>query len=153
MSKESVTMSKEEENKAIIGRWLKAFWGNPWDPAIIDELAAPDLIVHYLMHGPKPRKGREDVKKFMTEFRAAFPDLNFWGVCDPIAEGDYVVGRWEGGGTHTGTAFDDLAVGSLPAATGKKIRFTGTTVLGYGNDSVEIRHFVRPDSSMENQPS
>jgi len=46
MSKESVTMSKEEENKAIIGRWLKAFWGNPWDPAIIDELAAPDLIVH-----------------------------------------------------------------------------------------------------------
>ena len=33
----------------------------------------------------------------MTDFRKAFPDLNFWGTADLIAEGDYVVGRWEGG--------------------------------------------------------
>jgi predicted ester cyclase len=46
-----------------------------------------------------------------------------------IAEGDYVVGRWEGGGTHTGPAFDDFLLGSLPPATGRKMRFTGTTVL------------------------
>ena len=60
--------------------------------------------------------------------REAFPDLNFWAVGDPIAEGDYVAARWDGGGTHTGPAFSALPVGSLPAATGKKIRFTGTTV-------------------------
>ena len=65
----------------------------------------------------------------MTEFRAAFPDLNFWGTADLIAEGDYVVGQWQGGGTHTGPAFSDFLVGSLPAATGRKMRFTGTTVL------------------------
>ncbi len=65
----------------------------------------------------------------MTGFRAAFPDLNFWGTADLIAEGDYVVGQWEGGGTHTGPAFKDFLVGSLPAATGRKMRFTGTTVL------------------------
>ena len=46
-----------------------------------------------------------------------------------IAEGDYVVGRWEGGGTHTGPAFSDFLMGSLPANTGRKMRFTGTTVL------------------------
>ena len=63
------------------------------------------------------------------EFRAAFPDLNFWGAADLIAEGDYIVGRWEGGGTHTGPAFSDFLVGSLPAASGRKMRFTGTTVL------------------------
>jgi predicted ester cyclase len=40
-----------------------------------------------------------------------------------------VVGRWEGGGTHTGPSFSDFLVGSLPAATGRKMRFTGTTVL------------------------
>ena len=34
-----------------------------------------------------------------------------------------------GGGTHTGPAFKDFLVGSLPAATGRKMRFTGTTVL------------------------
>jgi predicted ester cyclase len=65
----------------------------------------------------------------MAGFREAFPDLNFWGAADLIAEGDYVVGRWEGGGTHTGPAFDDFLIGSLAAATGRKMRFTGTTVL------------------------
>jgi predicted ester cyclase len=75
------------------------------------------------------RRGRKDVKEFMIGFRNAFPDLNFWGAADLIAEGDYVVGRWEGGGTHTGSAFDDFIIGSLPAASGRKMRFTGITVL------------------------
>ncbi len=39
-----------------------------------------------------------------------------------------MVGRWEGGGTHTGPAFSDFLVGSLPAASGRKMRLTGTTV-------------------------
>jgi predicted ester cyclase len=73
--------------------------------------------------------GRDDIKAFMTDFRKAFPDLNFWGTADLIAEGDYVVGRWEGGGTHTGPAYNDFLAGSLPAATGRKMHFTGTTVL------------------------
>jgi predicted ester cyclase len=55
--------------------------------------------------------------------------LNFWGTADLIAEGDCVVGRWEGGGTHTGPAFNDFLLGALPAATGRTMRFTGTTVL------------------------
>ncbi|WP_321162252.1 ester cyclase [Methylorubrum extorquens] len=45
-----------------------------------------------------------------------------------MAEGDFVVGCWDGGGTHTGPAFDDSALGSLPANSGKSMRFTGTTV-------------------------
>ncbi len=39
-----------------------------------------------------------------------------------------MVGRWEGGGTHTGPAFSDFLVGSRPAASGRKMRLTGTTV-------------------------
>jgi predicted ester cyclase len=65
----------------------------------------------------------------MTGFREAFPDLSFGGAGDLLAEGDYVVGRWVGGGTHTGPAFSDFLVGSLPANTGRKMHFTGTTVL------------------------
>ena len=72
----------------------------------------------------------------MTDFRAAFPDLNFWGTADLIAEGDYVVGQWEGGGTHTGPAFRDLLIGALPAATGRKMHFTGTTVLKVINGKI-----------------
>jgi hypothetical protein len=66
----------------------------------------------------------------MTEFRDAFPDLNFWGVGNLIADGDFVVGRWEGGGTHTGQAFSDFRMGSIPAASGRKMKFAGTTELG-----------------------
>ena len=69
-------------------------------------------------------------------FREAFPDLNFWGTADLIAEGDYVVGRWEGGGTHTGPAFSDFLAGSLRAASGQKMRFTGTTVLRVENGKI-----------------
>jgi predicted ester cyclase len=134
ISREEITMSKEQENKAIVGRWFKEFWGNPWNPDIVDELGAPDILLQYSMHAP--RRGREEVKKFMTEFRDAFPDLNFWGAEDLIAEGDYVVGRWAGGGTHTGPAFSDLPIGSLPAASGRKMRFTGTTVLQVKNGKI-----------------
>jgi predicted ester cyclase len=120
-------MSREEDNKAIVGRWFTEFWGNPCNLAVVDELAAPDMLLQYSLHAP--RRGRDDIKRFMTNFRAAFPDLEFGGTADLIAEGDYVVGRWEGGGTHTGPAFDDFLVGGLPARSGRKMRFGGITVL------------------------
>jgi predicted ester cyclase len=120
-------MSREEDNKVIVGRWFADFWGKTCNLGIVDELAAPDMLLQYSLHAP--RRGREDIKAFMTDFRAAFPDLNFWGTAELIAEGDYVVGQWEGGGTHTGPAFDDFLVGGLPAGTGRAMRFTGTTVL------------------------
>jgi predicted ester cyclase len=120
-------MSQEQDNKAIVGRWFAGFWGNPWNPAILDELAAPNMLLQYSLHAP--RRGREEVRAFITGFREAFPDLKFWGTADLIAEGEYVVGRWEGGGTHTGPEFGDFLEGALPARSGRKMRFTGTTVL------------------------
>ena len=122
-------MSKEDDNKAVVGRWFTEFWGKNPNLAVIDDIAAPDMLLHYSLH--EPRRGRADIRDFMTNFRAAFPDLNFWGTADLIAEGDYVVGQWEGGGTHTGAAWDDVLPGydALPAATGRKMHFTGTTVL------------------------
>ena len=119
-------MTKQEANKAVVARWFTDFWGKRVNLSVVDELAAPEMLLKYSLH--EPRRGRADIRAFITDFRTAFPDLNFWGTADLIAEGDYVVGRWEGGGTHTGPAFSALPVGSLPAATGKTIRFTGTTV-------------------------
>ena len=119
-------MSKEEDNKAVVGRWFTEFWAR----ASISELSTRSprrTCCSNWLH--EPRRGRDDIKAFMTDFRAAFPDLNFWGTADLIAESDYVVGQWEGGGTHTGPAFRDFLAGGLPAATGRKMHFTGTTVL------------------------
>jgi predicted ester cyclase len=130
-----IVMSKEADNKATVGRWFTGFWGNPWNPDIIDQLAAPDMLLQYSLHAP--RRGREDIKAFMFGFREAFPDLGFAGAAGLIAEGDYVVGRWEGGGTHTGPAFNDFLIGGvLPAGSGRKMWFTGTTVLRVENGKI-----------------
>jgi predicted ester cyclase len=129
-----IFMSKEQENKAIVGRWFTSFWGPACDLSIVDELAAPDMLLQYSLH--EPRRGHADIKAFMTDFRAAFPDLSFGGAADLIAEGDYVVGRWVGGGTHIGPAFSDFLAGALPAATGRKMHFTGTTVLRLENGKI-----------------
>ena len=120
-------MSKQDDNKAVVGRWFTEFWGKSVNLGVVDEIAAPDMLLKYSLH--ESRRGRDDIKAFITNFRAAFPDLNFWGTADLIADGDYVVGQWEGGGTHTGPAFGDFLIGGLPAATGRKLHFTGTTVL------------------------
>ena len=127
-------MSKEQENKAIVGRWFTSFWGSTCDLSIVDELAAPNMLLQYSLH--EPRRGHADIKAFMAGFRAAFPDLSFGGAADLIAEGDYVVGRWVGGGTHSGPAFSDFLAGALPAATGRKMHFTGTTVLRLENGKI-----------------
>jgi predicted ester cyclase len=127
-------MSKEQDNKAIVGRWFTDFWGKTCNLDVVDEIAAPDMLLHYSLH--EPRRGHDDIKAFMTDFRKAFPNLGFSGAADLIAEGDYVVGRWVGGGTHTGPAFSDFLVGSLPAATGRRMHFTGTTVLRLENGRI-----------------
>jgi predicted ester cyclase len=127
-------MIKEEENKAVVSPWFTEFWGKSGNLGVADEIAAPDMLLKYSLH--EPRRGRDDIKAFMTDFRAAFPDLNFWGTAALIGEGNYVVGQWEGGGTHTGPAFNDFLVGGLPAATGRKMHFTGTTVLKVINGKI-----------------
>ena len=127
-------MSRQDDNKAVVGRWFTQFWGKTCDLSVIDAIAAPDMLLQYSLHAP--RRGHADIKAFMTAFRAAFPDLNFWGTADLIAEGDYVVGQWEGGGTHTGPAFTDFLIGSLPATTGRKMHFTGTTILKIVNGKI-----------------
>jgi predicted ester cyclase len=120
-------MSNQDDNKAVVSRWFDKFWGKTCDLSIVDEIASPDMLLKYSLH--EPRRGHADIKAFMTDFRKAFPDLHFWGTADLIAEGDYVVGQWDGGGTHTGPAFSDFILGALPANTGRKMRFTGTTIL------------------------
>ena len=118
--------SMEEKNKKVVGKWLDNFWGPKYNASIIDELAASDMRLEYSLH--KPRRGKADIKDFMKKFRDAFPDLAFEGAYPMLADGEFVIARWVGGGTHTGTAFSDWPVGALKASTGRKMRFTGTTV-------------------------
>ena len=35
-------MSKEEDNKAVVGRWFTEFWGKSVNLSVVDQIAAPD---------------------------------------------------------------------------------------------------------------
>ena len=78
-------MSNEVENKAIVGRWFKEFWGNPWNPSVVDELAIPDILLQYSLHAP--RRGREDVKKFMVGLPRGVSGSQFLGRGGPHRRG------------------------------------------------------------------
>jgi hypothetical protein len=60
-----------QRNTVIVDRWLTNFWGEIYDPAIVDELAARQIFLSHSMHAP--RVGREPLKTLMTELRNAFP--------------------------------------------------------------------------------
>jgi predicted ester cyclase len=127
-------MSREREHQAIAGRWLEGFWGKSWTPRIVDDLAAADVLIQFSLQ--TPRRGREEAMKFLVGIREAFPDLEFHRTTDFETEGDYVVGRVEGGGTHAGPAFADLLIGYLPAHSGRKMRLTGRTALRIKNGRI-----------------
>jgi hypothetical protein len=58
-------------NKATVGRWFTEFWGKTCNLEIVDELAAPDMLLRYPLH--EPRRGRKDIKDFMRDSVRPFP--------------------------------------------------------------------------------
>ena len=78
---------KAKANKVIVGRWFTDFWGKTCNLDIVDELAAPDMLLQYSLHDP--RRGRTDIKAFMTDFRKAFPDEAMSRLHDAIPVGRF----------------------------------------------------------------
>ena len=52
-------MSKEEDKKVVVSRGFTEFWGKDVNLAVVDEIAAPDMLLRYSLH--EPRRGREDI--------------------------------------------------------------------------------------------
>jgi steroid delta-isomerase-like uncharacterized protein len=89
-------VSTEEENKAIFRRYIEEVW-NRGNLELVNE-----IFDRYLAHqpdGPTLERGPEDVKRFVGEFRSAFPDFRI-GIDDQIAEGDKVMVHATIRGTH-----------------------------------------------------
>ena len=87
-----------ESNKAVYLRWFEEVVKGA-DLALAEALLAPDYVFHF--PGAPAPLGREDHMALVMMFRTAFPD---WveAVEDVIAEGDKVVVRVAGTGTHQG---------------------------------------------------
>jgi steroid delta-isomerase-like uncharacterized protein len=106
-----------EENKAIYRRWFEDVV-TAGDMTLADELLAPDYRLHF--PGVPAPLDREGHKQLVGMFRSAFPD---WveTVEDVIAEGDKVVIRVLGSGTHQGE-FQGIP------ATGKRVSASGVGI-------------------------
>jgi steroid delta-isomerase-like uncharacterized protein len=108
-----------EENKRISRRVVdEAFTEGNLD--VIDELVAENFVNHDPAAPPDLPPGREGFKELVRFYRSAFPDAEL-KTDDQIAEGDKVVSRWTGRGTHQG----DFA--GIPA-TGRQTTVTGITI-------------------------
>jgi predicted ester cyclase len=111
-----------ESNKAVARRFLEEVFGQG-KLAVADEIVAPDHVDRGPNSLPGLPPGPEGSKMIVTLYRNAFPDIQFT-IDEQIAEGDKVVTRWTGFGTHKG----ELA--GIPP-TGKS-----ATVNGIGIDRI-----------------
>jgi steroid delta-isomerase-like uncharacterized protein len=102
-----------EQNKTLARRWFEDLFsrGN-LDAA--NEILSADFVDH-LTH--EDERGLEELKAYVTIYRAAFPDIQDT-LEQIVAEGDKVVVRWTSRGTHQG---EFMGV----APTGRHVTFTG----------------------------
>lgn len=108
-----------EQNKAVVRRFFEEVF-EQGNLAVVDEIVAPNSVNGGPGTPPGLPPGPEGSKMLVTGYRNAFPDIHFT-IDEQIAEGDKVVTRWTGHGTHKG----ELA--GIPA-TGKSATVTGMGV-------------------------
>jgi serine phosphatase RsbU (regulator of sigma subunit) len=89
-------VSTEEENKATFRRYIEEVW-NRTNLEVVDEIF--DRYISHQPEGPTLERGPEDVKRFVGEFRSAFPDFRI-SIDDQLAEGDKVMVHATIRGTH-----------------------------------------------------
>lgn len=108
----------EQEVRDIVDRFTDKAW-NGGNLDVIDELFSEDYVGHDAPN-PEPVRGPEGMKNFLRMYHGAFSNARIV-LDDVLVDGDKVVTRWTGTGTHDG----DL-MGIPP--TGKPVRFTGIRI-------------------------
>ena len=103
--------AKTTQNMAIVRRWYAEVW-NQGDLSVADEILAQP----------------ESVKRYISTFRAAFPDIQHT-VKEMITEGEKVVVRWTAQGTHTGQWHSI-------APTNKQVTYDGVTIARIAGDKI-----------------
>jgi steroid delta-isomerase-like uncharacterized protein len=114
------------QNKAVAKRFYDAW--NARDLDAFDEIIAPDAVDHDPQNPFREMHGPAGAKRTAGMYHSAFSDSRF-EVHEQIAEGDFVVTRWTGIGTHDG----DL-MGMPPS--GKSVEIAGITIDRIADDKI-----------------
>src|SRR3984957_1422606 len=99
-----------EANKSLVRRLIEETI-NKGNFKVMDEILSPECVYREPTAGEK--RGRAGYQEIVTMYRNAFPDIKLT-IEEQIAEGDKVVTRTSGSGTHRGELF-----GTAP--TGKRV--------------------------------
>ena len=108
-----------ETNKTVSRRLFEEVW-NKGNLAVLNELIANDQVNSGPGTLPGLPTGPEGAKQFVMMYRNAFPDTHFT-IDEQISEGDKVVTRWTGSGTHKGELVGIPATGKSSTVTGISI--------------------------------
>jgi len=115
-----------EENKTKVRRFFEELYAaGQLNLTAFDDLYAVDIVNHAL---PPGLSGLEGVKQFTAPIAAATSN-NQVTLSHLIAEGDYVVVRWEPEMTHTGELM------GIPA-TGKQIKVSSIAIFRFAHGKV-----------------
>ena len=110
-------MSEQEDNRAIVRRWIETF-NNPYTPQNEVDVLAPDYVAHAPWL-PDPLD-LEAWARFTAAFVEAFPDLRLT-VEDVFSSEDMVAARVSFRGTHRGE-FQGIP------PTGKEVAFSSIEI-------------------------
>ncbi len=111
------------ENLRLLGKYSAAMESGDGDA--VYEFFAESFHSHVTERVTPHRVGddvRGDEQHWWQQARSAFPDMTF-SVDLLIESGDLVVSNWTVRGTHTGTAFYDVA------PSGQPVTINGTAIL------------------------
>lgn len=109
-----------EENRAVLRREVEELYNHTGSLDVVEEIFSPDYVSHEPTSGEV--RGIEGARQFAATFRKAFPDLENT-IEDMVAEGDKVVMRFRGSGTHKGETTETFG-----PPTGKRMEITGITI-------------------------
>ena len=98
-------MSVQENNKALVRRFNEEVY-NRGNMDVADELLAPNFVARDALTGEEA--SRDELKREIAEQAATSSDLHF-SIEEQIAEGDKVVIRTIGSGTHDLAEYEGLA--------------------------------------------
>ncbi len=130
-----------EENKALVRRFMEGVVEKD-NLAFANQIFADDFVYHPPPLG-LPTRGPKSIIQRVAMLRAVFPDLQYT-VEDEIAEGDKVVHRLTGRGTHQGEYL------GIPP-TGKQVTWTVTAIYRIAGGKIAERWINVDDLGMMQQ--
>lgn len=115
------------DNRAMIRRFIDEVW-NQGRTDVIDQMFAAHFVDH--VGGlPNPLQGPDELKQFVSTYRAALPDLSFM-IDEMFVTGDRVILRWSAMGTHRGEW-----MGIAP--TNRKVSASGVSIFRLSDAKVQ----------------